>query len=50
MFVLYFLGVICSVSRDDERIAISFRSSKLPSQFGHVELVNIIIFFKIWNV
>ncbi|XP_046850263.1 tetratricopeptide repeat protein 14-like [Xenia sp. Carnegie-2017] len=31
-------GVICSVSRDDERIAISFRSSKLPSQFGHVEL------------
>ncbi|XP_028391496.1 tetratricopeptide repeat protein 14-like [Dendronephthya gigantea] len=31
-------GVICSISKDEERIAISFRSSKLPSEYGDIEL------------
>lgn len=31
-------GVICSVSVEEERIAISFRSSKLPSEYRNIEL------------
>ncbi|CAB4034808.1 Tetratricopeptide repeat 14, partial [Paramuricea clavata] len=31
-------GVICSISKDEERIAISFRSAKLPSEYGNIEL------------
>ena len=31
-------GVICSLSKDEERIAVSFRSAKLPSEYGDVEL------------
>lgn len=31
-------GVICSVSVKEEKIAISFRSSKLPSEYGNIEL------------
>ena len=34
------LGVICSLSKDEERIAVSFRSAKLPSEYGDIELVN----------
>lgn len=31
-------GVICSVSAEEEKIAISFQSSKLPSEYGNIEL------------
>ena len=39
MFSIFIPGVICSISNDEERIAISFRSANLPSEYGNIELV-----------
>lgn len=39
MFNIFIPGVICSISKEEERIAIYFRSAKLPSEYGNIELV-----------
>ena len=33
------VGVVCGVSPEEERISLSFRTSRLPPEFGNLQLV-----------